>query len=193
MDLDEGKKLYSTYSEAKAVADKMCRSINQGFNAYKVGDMWAVGGVHTKSVKKKSKVNSFEDIRHLLDEFKDSEDDSSIEDFIKEVQSESLTSESSVEGESDEWILNEVNMRKGHEIGMSQSNFKDYLVLTIEKNGEEKILKMGGRFSTHIPLIKKQAESLKGHSVIWHTWNSKIRKTEWSSDSWFYLIEEKAE
>ena len=55
------------------------------------------------------------------------------------------------------------------------------------------ILKMGGRFESHIPLIKKQAEKLIGNSVVWHTWNSKIRKTNWSSDSWFYLIEAKGE
>lgn len=191
MSLDEGKKLFSNYAEAKSVADKMSRSHNQGFNVYKVDDMWAVGGVHTKSIKQKKKVKSLDEIRFLLDEFKDSDDDTSVDDYIKEVESESLVSDSSIEGESEDWILANVSLKPGHEIGMSESNFKSYLVLILKKNDEEMMLKMGGRFSTHIRLIQRQAGKLIGKSVIWHTWNSNVRKTSWRSDSWFYMIEEK--
>jgi hypothetical protein len=72
---------------------------------------------------------------------------------------------------------------------MSANNKNTYLVLTLTKAQEELTLKMGGNFSRHIPLVKKQAESLVGNTVYWHTWNSKT--SSWGSNEWFYLIERK--
>ena len=124
MSLDEGKKLFSNYSEAKSVADKMSRSYNQGFNVYKINDMWAIGGIHTKSIPQKKKVKSLNEIRFLLDEFKDSDDDTSVDDYINEVEGESLTSDSSIQGDTDNWILESADLKPGNKIGMSESNVK---------------------------------------------------------------------
>ncbi len=191
MNLDQGKKLYSTYSEAKSIADRMCRTHNEGFNVYKVNEMWAVGGVHAKLVNRKRVCKSLNDIRLMFADYSLSEDDRAVANYISEVDSESQTNESWTEGESEDWILESVDLKLGREIGMSESNTKTYLVLKLSKNSDEVTLKMGGKFSPHIPLLKRHAENLKGQAVIWHTWNSKIKETSWSSDSWFYLIESK--
>jgi hypothetical protein len=187
--INEGKKLFATYSEANKVATSMSRTHKEGFEAYKVGNEWAVGGVHTKAIHKKPKVNAFEDIRILLDEFKKSANDTSVEDYISEIEIDSLSKESTIQGESFDWILKDVDLKPGRDIGMAASNDKTYLVLMLEKGLDKLTLKMGGNFSRHIPLIKKQAESLKGSAVIWHTWNSNT--SSWGTDAWFYRLEKK--
>jgi hypothetical protein len=187
--INEGKKLFATYSEANKVAESMSRIHKEGFEAYKVGNEWAVGGVHTKAIHKKQKVKSFDDIRILLDEFKDSESDTSVEEYISDIVADSVNKESSIQGENFDWILKDVDLKLGRDIGMAASNDKKYLVLMLEKGLEKLTLKMGGNFSRHIPLIKKQAESLKDSAVIWHTWNSST--SSWGTDSWFYRLEKK--
>jgi hypothetical protein len=190
MDLDIGKKLFDSFAEAEKVAVSMRRSHKEAFKAYRVGNQWAVGGVHVKSSNKKVKVTSLDDIRALLYEYKESEEDSSVEDYIAEIANESTSKTSSIQGESDDWLLRKVELKFGHEIhGMSANNKNTYLVLTLTKAKEELTLKMGGNFSRHIPLVKKQAESLVGNTVFWHTWNSKT--STWGSNEWFYLIERK--
>jgi len=187
--INEGKKLFASYAEAAKVAESMSRAHKEGFEVYKVGNEWAVGGVHTKAINKKHKVKSFDDIRILLDEFKDSERDTSVEDYISDIEADSMSKESSIQGENFDWILKDVDLKPGKEIGMAASNEKTYLVLMLEKGLDKLILKMGGNFSRHIPLIKKQAESLKGSAVIWHTWNSNT--SSWGTDAWFYRLEKK--
>ncbi len=187
--INEGKKLFATYSEANKVATSMSRTHKEGFEAYKVGNEWAVGGVHTRAIHKKPKVNAFEDIRILLDEFKESANDTSVDDYISEIEIDSLSKESTIQGENFDWILKDVDLKLGREIGMAASNDKKYLVLMLEKGLEKLTLKMGGNFSRHIPLIKKQAESLKDSAVIWHTWNSNT--SSWGTDAWFYRLEKK--
>jgi len=189
MTLDEGKRLFDSFAEAEKVAAKMSRTHNEGFNVYKVGAQWAIGGMHTKAVHKKQKVKSLDDIRMLLEEFKETESDTSVEDYISEIENDSLNKESSIHGESDEWILRKVGLKLGHEIGMSPSNKNTYLALSLSKGSQQLTLKMGGNFSRHIPLIKRQAESLVDTAVVWHTWNSS--SSNWSNDAWFYRLERK--
>jgi hypothetical protein len=187
--IDGGKKVYTSYSEAEKVAAKMARTHNEGFNVYKVGNQWAVGGVHTKSERKKQKFNSFDALRVLLNSFKESEEDSSVDDYIAEIESESLVKESSTKGETDDWTLNDVSLRLGRDIGMAPTNIKTYLVLSLGNGAQKLILKMGGNFAPHIPLIQRQAESLVNSAVVWHTWNSS--SSNWGTDEWFYRIEKK--
>lgn len=187
MNLDVGKKLYGNYSEAQKEAERLSQAHKQGFRAYKVGAQWAVGGVHVKSRKK---IKSFDDLHHLLDCYKENDDDNSINDYIAAIESESQISDSEEIGVSENWVLKDISMKMGFEIGMSSGNRKNYLVLTLIKNSEILKLKMGGKFSTHIPLVRRQSEDLLGKSVRWYTWNSTSKKTNWLSSEWFYLIEE---
>ena len=152
MNINEGKKLFATYSEAAKVAESMSRAHKEGFEAYKVGNEWAVGGVHTKAIHKKQKVKSFDDIRILLDEYKESEDDTSVEDYISDIENDLVSKESSIQGENSDWILKDVDLKLGKDINMSPSNLKTYLVLSLEKGKDKMTLKMGGNFSRHIPL-----------------------------------------
>jgi hypothetical protein len=189
MDINDGKQLFDSKMEAERVAQKMSRAHSEAFSVYKVGSKWAIGGVHIKPTPKNSKVKSLEDIRILLQDFVESEDEASVDDYITEIQNESQGKESSTQGESDDWVLKNVELKMGREIGMSQTNSKTYLVLSLEKAVERLTVKMGGNFSRHIPLIRRQAESLKGRAVIWHTWNNKT--SNWAGNDWFYRIEEK--
>lgn len=189
MDINDGKQLFDSKMDAERIAQKMSRSHSEAFTVYKVGSKWTVGGVHIKAAPKNSKVKSLEDIRILLQDFVESEDEASVDDYITEIQNESLGKESSTQGESDDWILRKVELKMGCEIGMSQTNSKTYLVLSLDKTAERVTVKMGGNFSRHIPLISRQAESLKGRAVIWHTWNNKT--SNWGGNDWFYRIEEK--
>ncbi len=185
---DIGKKLYDTYSEAEKIAEKMSRTHKEGFNVYKVEDKWAVGGVHIKK-NNKQKIKSFDDLRIILNEFMSGEDDSSVEDYIEEIENDLQSKESTIQGLTDEWILKSVSLKLGRDIGMLQTNDKNYLVLFLENNDQKLMLKMGGNFSRHIPLIKRQAESLIESAVLWHTWNSST--SSWAKDTWFYRIESK--
>lgn len=191
MNIDEGKQLYATFTEAQKIAERMSRTHGEGYKAYKVGTSWAVGGIHMKALHKK--VKSFDDIRVLLDEFKESNDDNSIENYIKDIEETSLTTESVTKGESDSWVLTGVALKPGYELGMSVNNTKIYLVLSLAKNSDKMLLKMGGKFSIHIPLIKKQCETLIDQAVVWDTWNSSIQETNWQSDEWFYRIQAKSQ
>ena len=187
--IDEGKKVYTSYAEAEKVAAKMSRTHNEGFNVYKVGSQWAVGGVQKKKKKRKQKFNSFDALRVLLDSFKESEEDTSVDDYISEIERESLAKDSSTKGETDDWILNDVSLKLGREIGMAPTNIKTYLVLSLGNGSQKLTLKMGGNFGPHIPLIQRHAKSLINSAVVWHTWNSS--SSNWGTDEWFYRIEKK--
>lgn len=189
MNINEGKQLYSSYAEAEKVAMKMRRNKDEGYQVYKVGQEWAVGGVHTKVIQNKQKIKSFDNLRLLLDEFRESENDFSVEEYISEIKNEAVSKTSTMFGDADEWILRAVSLRLGRDLGMSISNNKTYLVLDLEKGSQKLMLKMGGNFSRHIPLIKKQADSLVNFPIIWYTWNNKT--SNWGEDAWFYRIEEK--
>ena len=189
MNLDLGKQLFDTFSAAEKVAVSMRRSHKEAYRPYRVGNQWAVGGIQMKSTGKKIKVKSFDDIRALLYEYKDFDDDSSVEDYVKEIEIESKGKVSLLQGEASSWVLKDVDIKLGFEIGMSANNRNSYLVLELEKGVEQLLLKMGGKFARHIPLVKKQARDLIGLEIIWHTWNNS--QSNWESNEWFYLIEQK--
>jgi hypothetical protein len=186
--INDGKKLYASFSEAEKVAEKMSRTHNEGFNVYKVEGMWAVGGVHFRK-NNKQKIKSFDDLRIILNEFMSDKDDSSVEEYIEEIENDLQSKESTVQGEDTDWMLKDVKILLGKEIGMSINNNNSYLVLFVEKGIEKISLKMGGNFSQHIPLIQRQANSLINSNIIWHTWNSK--SSNWQENAWFYRIEKK--
>lgn len=187
MNLDEGKRLYSSYSEAQREADRLTQAHRKGFQAYRVGANWAVGGVH---MKKSKKIKSFEDLHQLLDMYKESDDDASVDAYISEIEKESLVTESEEVGASQNWILRNVSLKYGCDAGLSIHNKKTYLVLELSRDGQNLQLKMGGKFDVHIPLVKKLCDSLKDKAIRWHTWNSKVKKINWLPNEWFYLIEE---
>ena len=187
MDLDLGKKLFNSFTEAEQVAIKMRRTHKEAYVPYKVGSQWAVGGSHTKTLNKRAKVNSLDDIRILLNPYKESEEDNSVEDYISEIESESKVKVSTAQGEDLAWTLKHVDIKLGCDIDMSVNNRNQYLVLTLEKGINKLTLKMGGKFSRHIPLIKKQALGLINTEIIWHTWNNS--NSNWESNEWFYLIQ----
>ncbi len=187
MNLDDGKRLYSSYSEAQREADRLTQTHKRGFQAYRVGANWAVGGMH---MNKSKKIKSFEDLHQLLDIYKDSDEDVSVDAYISEIKKESLISESEEVGANQHWILQSVFLKLGCDIGMASTNRTTYLVLELKRDQETLLLKMGGKFGVHIPLVKRQCESLKSKKVRWHTWNSKVKKSNWLTNEWFYLIEE---
>lgn len=186
--INDEKKLFASFSEAEKVAEKMSRTHNEGFNVYKVHDMWAVGGVHLKN-NNKQKIKSFDDLRIILNEFVSDKDDSSVDDYIKVIENDLQDNENTIQGENTDWILKDIKILLGKEIGMSVNNNNSYLVLFIERGHEKLSIKMGGNFSSHIPLIQRQANSLINSKIIWHTWNSK--SSNWKENAWFYRIEKK--
>lgn len=187
MNLNEGKKLFHSFLDAKKIVQKMSQDHGHGFEVYKVGNLWAIGGIHMKKINQKDKIKSFDDIRILLDKFKNSSEDESVEEYIVDIREESASKESSIHGELGEWILHSVDIKLGRDIGMSVSNQKKYLILSLRRDGEDLAIKMGGKFDRHIDLIKRQADSLVGSAINWHTWNN--QSSSWSGDSWFYRIE----
>ncbi len=168
----------------------MRKSHGAAFQVYKVEGGWAIGGVHVKKKREPQKKKSFLDLKSLLEEYKTYENDNSVDNYIHDVVAESEKEhvESVSNGENLLWILIGVNVLTGRELQMA--NDKKYLVLTIKNDVEQKQIQMGGAFERHIPLVSRLADSLQGKSILWHTWNSKSNANKWTSDKWFYLIEE---
>lgn len=189
-DLDQGKVVFATFDEAERTATKMRKSHGAAFQVYKVEGGWAIGGVHVKKKREPQKKKSFLDLKSLLEEYKTYENDNSVDNYIHDVVAESEKEhvESVSNGENLLWILIGVNVLTGRELQMA--NDKKYLVLTIKNDVEQKQIQMGGAFERHIPLVSRLADSLQGKSILWHTWNSKSNANKWTSDKWFYLIEE---
>jgi hypothetical protein len=186
-DLNAGKVLFPTFSEASNVASKMRRNTESPLTVYKVGEKWAVGGTHMRNINQRKTIKSFDEIKLLLDPFKRSGDDLSVDEYISDIELESINNQSVGNGFGDDFILINVSIRCGNEIGMSKSNFNSYLVLEVANAKSSHLIKMGGKFARHIPLIKRQAESLINHPIIWHTWNNS--SSSWGSNDWFYRIE----
>jgi hypothetical protein len=186
-DLNAGKVLFSTFSEASNVAAKMRRANGSPLTVYKVGDKWAIGGAHLRTDKQRRTIKSFDEIKLLLDPFKNSDDDLSVDDYINDIEIESMNNQSIGNGFGDNFILKNVSIRYGNEIGMSKSNFNSYLVLEVVNAKSSHMIKMGGKFARHIPLIKRQADSLINQPIIWHTWNNS--SSSWGTNDWFYRIE----
>ena len=187
---DHGKRAYASYTEAQREAERLSRAHKQGFQPYRVGSMWAVGGMHVKKLKT---VKSSGDLHQLLDPYKDGDVDASVDAYISDIENEGLVSVSEEVGAHRKWILLSAETECGCDIGMSPSNMTVYLVLSLKRSDQEMQIKMGGKFAVHIPVVKRQCERLLNKSVRWHTWNSALKQTSWSSDEWFYLVEEDAD
>lgn len=111
------------------------------------------------------------------------------DEYLSDIENHLSNKPRFIQGMSDSWILKNVSLKNGCEIGLSPSNNCIYLTLSLE-NGDNKLtLKMGGAFTKHIEIVKQQAENLINCEVIWHTWNDST--TNWSEDSWFYKIDKK--
>lgn len=186
MDLNIGKKIFSSFEDAEKAAASMRKSKNEPFKAYKVNGGWAVGGVFLNTPKK---VKSLSDLRSVLTNLKSDEDDDSIDHYIELIESESKSDKvNTVFGTEQIWRLISCSEKTGAQLGMK--NNKNYLVLEITNGTDTKKPKMGGAFEPHIPLMKRIADSLINSPVIWHTWNPKSNPTQWDNDSWFYRLEE---
>ncbi len=187
MDLNLGKKIFSSFEDAEKAAASMRKSKSEPFKTYKVNGGWAVGGVHLNTPAKK--VKSLSDLKTVLNNLKSSDEDDSVEEYIDLIESESKSDKiNTVFGTEQIWRLISYSEKSGTQLGMK--NNKNYLVLEITNGTEIKKPKMGGAFEPHIPLMKKIAETLINSPVIWHTWNPKSNPNQWNNDSWFYRLEE---
>jgi hypothetical protein len=186
MDLNQGKVVFKTQDEANKAAQRMGRNYEEPFRAYPVNGGWAVGGVFLKKPIKK--IKSLSDMREILKQFKDSDDDYSVDQYTDLIESEESSNKvSTTFGDDSIWTLISYEEMTGTQLGMKTSG--SYLVLEITNGIETKRPKMGGAFRPHIPLMKKMAESLLHKPVEWSTWNSKINSDKWANDSWFYKLE----
>jgi len=192
MSNNQGKFIHLTFSDAEKEAENLRRKFKEPFVIYKSKDGWLVGGAHLKKERKMKRINQFSDLKELFKDIEGNYTDADIENYYETISQENSSekiSESS--GDENNWILESVEILKGNLLGMH--NTKLYLTLFLtNSNGDKLRLKMGGAFESSIQLIHRQALSLLQKPIIWHTWNSKYKNNnQWSSDAWFYLIEEK--
>jgi len=190
MNVDDGKKIYTSYDEAARTASRMRLKLNENYVPYKTENGWMIGGVHVKKKQAYKRVKTLQDIKLLFSDVEniDNSDAGDIVDYYNLIYKEYQAKKSSkLNGDDTRWFVEDVKLMSGRELEMNNDN--EYLVVFVN-NGLEKLrLKMGGAFKKSISLVKKQAESLINKPVIWHTWNSKISPNKWGSDSWFYLLE----
>lgn len=188
MNLDEGKKIYSSYEEAERVARAMQATYKKNFTAYRTEGGWVIGGVHINAKKPYKRVKSFNELRALFVHLDDAVDDQKIEQYANLIEIESQSDkESSLNGQDEGWLLKSWSIATGRDLSMN--NDKEYLVLHIESKESKLDIQMGGAFSPSIDLISKQAQSLIGKCIVWHTWNSYGKPNKWSKSKWFYMIE----
>ena len=189
MNFDEGKKVFKTFKEAEHAASRMRGRHSEGFKPYKVDGGWAVGGIHMKAKMPYNRVKSFEDIQALFAHLSEPIDEAEIKVYEASITSELATGKaSSISGGDDQWILESYSIKTGWELEMR--NEKQYLVLSLRNSTKSMQIMMGGAFSPSIPLVSKQAASLVGKAIVWHTWNSKGNPDQWSTSKWFFMIEE---
>lgn len=189
MESNSGKKLHKTYEEAERAAKAMRIRHNENFQPIKADGGWVVGGTHVKSKTPYKRVKAFDDIRALFDDIADSISEADVVEYANLIDAESATSKvSEINGQGENWRLMSWEVMSGRQLQMH--NDTSYLVLTVENNDKQMLrIQMGGAFSRHIPLISAQAKSLRGRSIVWHTWNSARQPTKWERSKWFYMIE----
>ncbi len=188
MDVNSGKKILSSYEDAERAAKAMRARHNEPFQPVKVDGGWVVGGSQLRTKTPYKRVKSLSDIRALFDDLADSISEADVVEYASQIAAESAAAKVSVvNGDGEHWVLASSAELSGYELGMN--NDTPYLVLTVENGSEKLQIKMGGAFSRHIPLISTQAQSLIGHSIVWHTWNSSREPAKWKRSEWFYLIE----
>lgn len=187
MQSDSGKKLFASYDEAERAARAMRTRHNENFQAVKADGGWVVGGVHLKSKTPYKRVKALAEIRALFRDL-ESISEADVVDYANQIAAESAASKvSEINGGSENWRLVSWEVVPGRQLQMN--NDKSYLVLTVASDKQTLRIQMGGAFSRHIPLISAQAESLRGRSIVWHTWNSALQPTRWERSKWFYMIE----
>lgn len=187
MDSNTGKKLFTSYDEAERAAKSMRVRHNENFQTVKVDGGWAVGGVHVKSKTPYKRVKALAEIRKLFSDL-ESISETDVIDYANQIAAESASSKTTeINGEGEDWRLVSWEVAGGRQLQMN--NDTSYLVLTVANSKQTLRIQMGGAFSKHIPLISAQAESLRGRSIVWHTWNSASQPTRWERSKWFYMIE----
>lgn len=188
MESNSGKILHKSYEEAERAAKAMRTRHNENFQPVKADGGWVVGGIHVKSKTPYKRVKAFADIRALFDDITNSISEADVVEYANQIEAESATPKvSEVNGRGENWKLMSWEIMSGRQLQMS--NETPYLVLTVENDKQTLRIQMGGTFSRHIPLISTQAESLRGRSIVWHTWNSSHQPTKWERSKWFYMIE----
>jgi hypothetical protein len=188
MDANSGKKLYGSYEDAERVAKLMRFRYDEPFKPVKVDEGWVVGGVHLKSKTPYKRVKSLSAIHALFDDQDDLVSETDVSDYANQIATDFASEKvSEINGSGEDWILASSEVLPGSELGMRNST--PYLVLTLKNDKQSLLIKMGGEFRRHIPLVSAQAKSLLGRSIIWHTWNSSRQQTNWKRSEWFYLIE----
>ena len=188
MHINSGKKLFTSYDEAERAAKAMRLRHNENFQAVKADGGWIVGGVHLKSKTPYKRVKSLAEIRELFIDV-DSISATDVVDYANQIATESAASKTSeINGGGENWRLVSWVVAPGRELEMN--NDTSYLVLTVTSDQQTLRIQMGGAFSKHIPLISAQAESLRGRSIVWHTWNPARQPTRWERSKWFYMIEQ---
>jgi hypothetical protein len=189
MNLNQGKVAFDSKPEAEKAAQRMHRKYDEAFRVYKLGsDKWAVGGVFIKKRPPK-KVRSLLDIKTLYADYKESEADTSVEEYVADIHStEASTGQVGTSHGADAiWTLVGHSIKSNEDLGIKKIG--QYLVLEIT-NGEETVTpKMGGAFSRHIPLMSRIAASLIDKPVLWASWNPKNEPDKWGKNSWFYQLE----
>lgn len=187
MHSNTGKKNFTSYDEAERAAKAMRTRHNENFQAVKADGGWVVGGVHVKSKSPYKRVKALAEIRELFTDL-ESITETNVVDYANQIAAESAAAKTSeINGEGENWQLVSWEVALGRQLQMN--NDTSYLVLTVASDKQTLRIQMGGAFSTHIPLISAQAESLRGRSIIWHTWNSARQPTHWERSKWFYMIE----
>lgn len=188
MENNSGKQLYTSYEETERAAKAMRTRHNENFQPVKVDGGWVVGGTHVKSKTPYKRVKALADVRALFDDIAESVCEADVVAYSNQIDAESAASKvSEVNGDGENWQLVSLEVMSGRQLQMN--NDTSYLVLTVESDKQMLRIQMGGAFSRHIPLISAQAESLRGRSIVWHTWNPARQPSKWERSKWFYMIE----
>ena len=82
MNSDFGKALFSSYEEALRVSNSLVKKHKRGFNVYKIGSNWAIGGVHTKKIHK---VKSFNELKEIYDSLAMIDSNDLVDDYFKDI------------------------------------------------------------------------------------------------------------
>lgn len=186
--MDQDKKLYGSFQEASKVATEMSRRYDEAFEPYKAAGGWHVGGVHVKPKEKKRRVKRMDEIWKLFSEGDELYAPTAmVEDYISDIEQEQSEGRTATEmGVDSNYYLESFDLKPGTELGMRNSTM--YLVLTLAGPDGPSTIRMGGKFSRHIPLIRMQAEKLRGKAITWKTWNPVGDPSKWPPNVWFYMI-----
>jgi hypothetical protein len=186
-DLNQGEVVFVSKEEADKVAKRMSQKHSEAFASYKLASGWAVGGVFLKK-QRNIRFKSLDEIKDLWADLQCDHDDLGIDEYTDAVRAKSSSEISTQFGVDSIWILTNYSIKISGELGFKTVG--KYLVLEITNGIETKTQKMGGAFEPYTPLMTRVAEELINKAVIWSTWNPRNNPTKWSSNSWFYMLQE---